>query len=331
MNVIEPRQDTDQARREEWLQQRLEHVTATDAARIITGKGFDVYLDKKQLTGQKESPEHFFWGHKLQIPILEGYADRVGKAIIHADPWAIEVHPEAPLFSASLDARWRDDDQRPVDAKNIGVLDSSIWGDEWGSLIPDYYMIQLQLQMAVTSTPAADLAVLFGGRKLRVYQAERDDGIIADVMTYCDEWWQKHIVEGVQPAVDGSDSYTSFLARTKQTSDLIVDAGPAELEWIARLREARATKQAAEAVESEAANHLKTAIGEHGGIQAPGFRATFKKAKDSSVLDKDALIDELEAQLVARAYPRSDLLNLRNSLTSIRPGSRSFRPTWKDQ
>jgi len=342
MDGIELEVKLEEAQRARWLALRLNHLTGTDLAKIMAGKEMEVWLDKKQQSTRGEAPEYFYWGNKLQPKILEGYADKVGQPIEHADPYDLIENPHQPLFSVSLDARWTQGDKRCVDAKNVGYMDAMVWGPPGSTLIPDAYYVQLQMQMAATDTPFADLAALFGGRKLAVYTIERDQALIDDLYNIGLAWWQKHIVGDTTPPVEGTDTWLKYLASRRQTSNQVVEATEADVPWVVQLREARLTGTQAEALEKEARAHLELSIGEHAGMAGPGFKLSFRKSTDSNKVDWQKVAEQLVDALVEAAEEKWGSVQARESAsteyrtiveahTKIVPGTRRFLPTFKEQ
>lgn len=316
-------------RRAEWLELRRQHITSTDTAKILGvsehGAAIDVWLDKRNAAEQAPPPEWMEWGNRLQPAILEGYADKVQVPIQHVDPYGLIRSDQHPLFAASLDARWTQGDQRPVDAKNVGFLRAELWGDEWTDQIPADYIVQLQHQMLVTNTPVADLAALFGGRLLRVYRVQRDEEIIQAILEAGTNFWLRYIEPGTQPPVDASATWTKLLNASIQRTQQIIEAGPQEQAWAADLREADLRYIAAETKYDELANNLRAAIGEHAGMKGPGFRIAFKQSKPTTKIEWEQVAMEL-AQLAGPDAFKSAV----EGHTSTKPGVRSFRVTWTE-
>src|SRR5439155_1672483 len=80
--------------------------------------------------------------------------------------------------------------------------DLSEWDD---GQFPLAYELQVQQQLAVTGRDHAHIVVL--GPRFEIVErvAERDDSFIHDMVDFLGPWWQKHIVDGVEPAAN-SDS-----------------------------------------------------------------------------------------------------------------------------
>lgn len=301
--------------REHWLEQRRKHITGTDLAKILGvsrfGGPMDVYLDKRGLAQDSDSQAKRA-GRHFERAILTMYADEMGEPIEFARPYELIECPAFPLLAVSLDARRAQGDRRPVDAKNVRVKGPD-WGEPGTDQFPVYYVTQLVAQMACVEAPAADLAVVFSGQDFAPYHLDRDIGLEITVLREAELFWENHVLAGVPPAVDGSDSWSRYLASRRQSLADTLDSTPDLDEWACRLVEARRLIEAAEAKEVLAANHIKAAIGEHAGIKGAGWQATYRAAKDT---------EKTDWQAVARALnPPAELIAKH---TEVKPGSRRF-------
>jgi putative phage-type endonuclease len=289
-------QETMEQRRNGWLEERRKAIGGTDVAAILGlskwSSPMQVWLNKRGMTEASDNPQ-MAWGRRLERPILEGYADHVGHPITFANPYEFLKSPVVKVLGASLDARWADGDQRPVDAKNIRWKNQQDFGEAGSDIIPIYYACQLAVQMHVTDTPTADLAVLFSGQQLEVFTLYRDMEVESMILEKVEAWWERHIVQGIPPEVDGSKATTEYLTRRFQkNSDLILPATPEALEAAKRLAEVRARAKEVETEQARLENILKGIIGESAGIAGV---CTWKKAQDSSSTDWKAVAAELGA------------------------------------
>jgi predicted phage-related endonuclease len=321
--------DVERKRRElEWRERRRGVIPSTLLPAVMGlpgayGSPMAAWLHAKNAVEEGETPEWMEWGKRLQGPILIGYSERVGAPIDFVDEFDFYVSPACRYLGASLDARWSLGDRRPVDAKNIGFRDDQ-WGEDLTDEMPGRYIVQLHVQMDVTETQVADLAVLFGGREQGIFRTERDEEIIAGAREAATVFMERYVLADVPPPVDGSDEWTRFLASRKpRFSDYIEVSKLAEADQAAILRAYRKLK-AAKAVgkrgkEAEAlwGNHLRAAIGEHHGLILPnGKKVHFKPNKDGVQEDLDAEL----AELARRAGV--DLATFRKAYQTTKPGNR---------
>lgn len=323
--------ETIEARRQGWLEQRRRAIGGTDVAAILGLSKFrspmQVWLEKKGLAETTQN-EAMAWGKRLERSILEGYADAVGHPIVFADPYEFMVSQQVPILGASLDARWADDDQRPVDAKNTRFKGPD-WGEAGSDQIPVYYACQLAVQMHVTDAPAADLAVLFSGQQFERFTIHRDMDLERTIIERVHVWWERHIVQDVPPEVDGSKGTSEWIAkRFRQATDVMIQPTPELSEHARQLASIKAELKRMEAEEARHANALKSAIGEGKGILG---LCTWTQNKDSVKLDAEAYAQALEQRLMTDYGMTSGAIHaLRAVHTITKPGARTLRLTLKE-
>lgn len=337
METSERSTETD--RLEAWLSARRNHVTSTDLASILClddayGSPIDVWMDKRGLAQRSALlPEWLEWGHRLQSAILGGYAQRVGQPIEEIDPYTLFEVPGFPLLAASLDGRWATGDRRCVDAKNVAFLPADKWGDEFTDRMPQRFYVQLQAQMMATETNVADLAVLAGGNRMRIYRAHADEALQGFLRDAAGHFWRSYVETGLEPPIDGSEGWTRYLATRGQATEIVLASTPQVDDWARGLRAVQQQIARLEELEALAKNTLRAAIGDHAGLQGPWGRISYRQNKAKVALDKDAYIAGLEA-IIARGRakkPKAEAEALRATLTTNKPGDRPLRPVWKDE
>lgn len=345
---------TEAERLERWLAARREVVTSTGLAALMGvpgayGAPISEFLEKLGRSERGDPPEYIEWGKMLQRPTLIGYSEREGVAIDLIDEYEFVWSGTSRYLGTSLDARVQGHDERCVDAKNIGVQDPVDWGEPYSDQVPARYVVQLHGQMEATDTKVADLAVLFGGRKLVIYRIERDEEIIAACREAAEQFMKGHVIPAVQaitagedpmryaPPVDGSEEWRKFLSSRKQRFKDYLDVAAlpdAEaatiIEWATKLEAAKERKEEVTLEESTAANHLRQIIGEHAGIVGPFGRIHYKRSKDGETFDAEGYIRYLEqiAMRSAGAHaPALDRVKAKR-YTTPKPGNRPLLPKW---
>lgn len=311
-------------KRELWLAERRRHITATDVAAILGVSPWrtqmQVWLDKKGLIEQQDS-EAMRWGRKLERIILEVYSESVGEEL-RLFEYVFTPSTVQPLLGASLDAQWVGGDHRPVDAKNVRYKDPKYWGNPETGDVPTYYAAQLAVQMHVTDTECADLAVLFSGNRAERFTVERDKELEEIILEQVGEWWERHIVKDEPPPVDGSERTRKWLTSRFQKSTGLMIPPKAEhyayARRIARIKDFQ-KRMAEERARCEAV--LMEAIGAAEGLEG---LATWKFDKESKALDEDAYIRELERIITGIPGLGISVNDLRESFTKPKPPVRRF-------
>jgi putative phage-type endonuclease len=323
---------TEEQRIEAWLADRRSGIGGSEVAAIILApedrprwcSPINVWLDKKGMAEHREN-NAMRAGKRFERTILEMYSDQVGQPIEFADHWAFLRDPELHLLGASLDARWAAGDRRPVDAKNIRYKDGSKWGDAGSEQMPLYYACQLTVQMMVTGTEVSDLAVLFSGQDLENFHAYYDPETAAIIRERVAVWWERHIVQGHQPEMDGTDAASDYLRkRFARATDRTVEPTQQVLDLIRQRREAYAAEQAAKLVRQEAENKIKAFMGDAQAI--PGL-CTWKNNRGSTEVNHEGALLELLSTLERQGVKgvRQTAQTILEQFTTTTTGARVLR------
>lgn len=331
----------EKAAEERWLAARRQVVTSTEVAALMGipgayGSRMGIFLEKQGKAERGETPDWMEWGKRIQQATLIGYAEREGVPLELVDEFDFRRSSTCQYLGASLDARWQTRDLRCVDAKNIGFADPEEWGDEYTDEFPARYVAQGHVQMEVTGTAVFDLAVLFGGRKLAIYRAQRDEEIIAACREVATRFMEQHVQRDIPPPVDASDEWTRFLNSRKQRYERYLEIGAMEpaaaaeaARWVERLQKAKEAKDAIEMEEQLAANHVRAIIGENAGLIGPFGRLHYKQNKPKTLFDAGGYIAHLEGLLGVAGIGLDDLSKVRSAkFTSTVPGARPLSPKW---
>lgn len=180
-----------------------------------------------------------------------------------------------------------------VEAKSPRVLDPGEgWGEAGTDRVPMYYLVQIVWQMAVLDVDAADLAAF--GRVTsdwRVYHFDRRERVERAVVDRVRDWYERHVVEGAPPPIDGSDACGRLLGRVHgQPTREWVTATAADVALARDLARTRA--QLAELTErAKSLQHqLQDRIGAAHGIRTDeGPIATWGPRKGAARIDTEAL------------------------------------------
>lgn len=308
----------------EWHAERRKGIGASDVPAIAgispSAKPIDVWLQKVGLAEPSEDTPLMRWGRLLEPVIADEFAAqtgrkvrRLGRAVRYRD-W--------PILFAHLDRR--------VDGGGILECKSSMtthgWGESGSADVPDHVALQVQAQLAAANQEVAHVAALIGYRDFRVYEILRDRELFEDaILPLLREFWRLVETE-TPPDPDGSEAYDGFLRRRNAADDGSVRVATPEEQLVAAAL-ADVTRQKARLEESEKRlkQRLMDAMGPLSVLEGPGWRVTWKKAKDS---------ERVKWELVAQAYRRlveevaadraSDLDAIQSLYTETKAGNRPF-------
>lgn len=192
--------------REEWLKARRSCIGASDAAAVCGmsaatwgATALQVYLDKLGLLPEQETNIAMRMGIALEPLLSELYSETTGKALII--PPQMQRHKDFPWIGCNPD-RYCKDEARNVQLK-VSYANSDEWGDPGTDQVPEYYLIQISHEMAVTGLPITDLAVLFKhSNTFAIYTIPRNEELIATIVEIETEFWQEHVLKQIPPDPD---------------------------------------------------------------------------------------------------------------------------------
>jgi predicted phage-related endonuclease len=302
------------------------------------GGPLSVYLDKIGASEQREGASMAMQsGLRAQGMILRWYADIVGEPLWIApdDQYDLVVSPRHPHLAASLDARWLRGDKRPVDAKNIRYQ-TAAWGAAGTDEIPNDYALQLAVQMLATTTPRADLAVLFSGQDMTIYGTAADERIETAILERVDDFWRNHVEPRIPPPPDASEECAAYLAATFKQADkdiVRVEAGSEADRAAHQLRRVRDELKRLEEQKALYENALKAAIGAHAGLTGAWGTIRWSQNKDTETFDGSGYAKELELIVAeARGLSTDELREqLGKRYRGVRPGARPFVTRFKNE
>ncbi len=230
-----------------WLAARKTGIGGSDIAAILGVSPYksavDVFLDKSGQTPDSEMNEAMFWGTVLEDVVAKHYQEitsvkvqRIGDLIRHPQhTWMIGNIDRAIVTPGS---RARFDTGRLLGAD--GILEcktaSAYKAGEWGTpddddAVPTNYAAQCMWYLGISGLEWCDVAVLIGGQKYLVKRIERDEDTIKGMIERAEEFWFKHIIEGIPPEPkDGDDAIKLF----PRDSGRIIEANPKTLDLLSR-------------------------------------------------------------------------------------------------
>jgi len=215
---------------EEWLIARSGGIGGSDAGTIC---GVNKYKSAYALWAEKaglvendfEGNEATKWGHRLERPVAEGYAEDYNKAVVE---WPVILKSKVrgrEFMFANLDflivepsdefpagrvQTWRFDTPPPnilgiLEVKTAAIASPGNPAAWYGDRIPETYMLQGYHYGVVTGYTSVTFAALVGGSGLQVREMHWDENIAENMIIAENQFWD--LVEtGVAPPADGSDA-----------------------------------------------------------------------------------------------------------------------------
>lgn len=263
------------ASHEEWKELRSHYIGGSDAAAVV---GLNAFSSPYALWAEKTGKAPGFSGNLatevgtyLEEFVAQKFAAETGKKVRKSNqsffnsdyPWAI----------ANIDREIIGEDAG-LEIKTTSELNMKKFR---GGEYPANYYCQCVHYMAMTGKQRWYLAVLIGNRDFRWFTIERDEAEIAALMAAEADFWEM-VKNNTPPVADGSQATTAAIKTIYAESN--EDTVDLTLENTALAQYIALGKQIAEleAMRDEAANKIKSFMGDAGGGECDGFRVSWKSS-----------------------------------------------------
>ncbi|KWK63347.1 YqaJ viral recombinase family protein [Burkholderia stagnalis] len=299
--------------RDGWLAVRRTGIGGSDAAAAV---GLNPYMSALELwldkTGRAEgmprpdpadTTSPTYWGTLLEPIVAAAYTAATGNRVRKVN--AELRHSSIPWMLANID-------REIVGVRDVQILECKTAGEYgarlWRDGPPEYVLLQVQHQLAVTGKTAAHVAVLICGQALEVHRIERDDALIGRLIELEARFW-RFVETDTPPPADGSESADRALRHlypgNGETIDFSDDHRLSSV--FADLIAVRAEIETRQQLEAQFKQTLQQAMGDATRAVFETGSVSFKRSKDSSTVDLERLLadhPEFEAQY-ARSKPGS--------------------------
>ncbi|WP_342618399.1 lambda-exonuclease family protein [Rhodoferax sp. GW822-FHT02A01] len=285
--------------RDEWLSVRKGGIGSSDAAAAV---GLNPYQSPLELwmikTGRdadlpKPDPTDdtsaVFFGNLLEPIVSSLYVKRTGNRVRRVN--AVLQHPEEPWMLANIDREVLGDPSVNIlECKTTGINGAKLWNDG----VPEYIQLQVMHQLSVTGKQAADVAVLICGQELQIHRIERDEAMIQQLIELERQFW-RCVQTDEPPPADGSESadvalrclYPQDSGQTLDfTHDMVMSATFSDLLAI------RAHLQTCVELEAQLKQRIQERMGDASRAVFDGGSVSWKRSKDGSMLDTEALLKD---------------------------------------
>lgn len=287
------------ATRDEWLARRTVGISASDVGAVLGFSEYatpwEVWADKtglrpSQVSADKEAIQ---LGHDLEEWLLNKAAERTGQPVRRTSH-QLYAHPHHPWRMASPDGEAGPvDNPFGIEAKTAGL--ASGWGVPTGwtdSRAPLGYEFQCRWQMHVLGWSKVVLIGLIAGVGVRHYTYTRDLAIEADMVAQVEEWYRRHLVEGVEPPVGPRDSaLMDDLYPTCEGGSVALDDDPDIAELLYAYAEGLSRQTAGKAQKDTAGAAIKRKLGDRAVGTVRNKPVVTWNAKKADVRWRDLLTD----------------------------------------
>ncbi len=237
------------------------HDTAALAGHSPYLTPMQVYMNKVGLEQDLEG-EHLQWGLALEGPIVDEYCARESISMV-VESFALSE--DYDFLGCSPDGM-NGGRKIGMDAKNVRFKTDE-WGEPGTDEVPKHLLWQAHHMLTVTGFKRWDIAALFSGCKLEIFQIDRDQELCDIIVDMAGSFWNNHVQPRIEPAFDGSEAAASYLLKKYPKGQEIVRMADADESQL--MRELKAVldnqKQLDELV-NEIKNKIKDKIGSDKGI-----------------------------------------------------------------
>ena len=244
-------------------EERQTSLHSTDVSAILNlnhrRTGHTVFLEKQGRLEPWTGNDATDMGNWLEPSILNIAESELGPLNRNVVCRATTV--DCPLV-ATLDAQFVD--AKPiVEAKTSGIVGPVYgeWGDEGSDVVPQQYLVQASVQMLCSGAELVHLYALLGGRGIVRYRILRDDELIAVIVDQWSQWWDGHIIKGIEPERTAAVPM-EVVKRLRRKPNTEVALNGDSLSLVAEWESARAAKSAAEKALEAAQSNLLMLLGD---------------------------------------------------------------------
>lgn len=210
-----------------WLAERKKGVTATDAAKLMSGASWMNLWAHKTNRMEKENlddNERVQWGNLMEPVILQAYSsERYAGREVYPSGCLVRSN-DYPWLLATLDARTTHPEFGliPLDAKNA----DKFMEERWAEGPPEQYAWQIRTQAVIEDTVASSIACALGGNRLLWADDVQTAANVEHILAVTEKFWW-HVANDVPPdAFDGSPETKKALDATfTRVSDGEIELG----------------------------------------------------------------------------------------------------------
>lgn len=285
-----------------WLEERKKGIGGSDVAGILGlskwSTPYSIYADKRGESEQTETNVDMLIGTMVEPWLFDEYKRVTGLDVQKVSN--ILYDAEYPFLLANVDGLL---DDRVVEFKT--ARDDSEWGDPGTDQCPASYVLQVQHYMRVANRPMCDLGVLFKNSRtpeIVLYRIERDDDLLALIVPKLVEFW-RCVQEGIAPAaVSSADATWKY----KKSEPVAVEADDSVAGCVAELKRIKMDIAMLESKQDAYEARIKEYMQNADTLKAGSkVLATWKKSRDSQMIDADKLRAEMPDIVKAYSKPKA--------------------------
>lgn len=271
-----------------WLDLRNKGIGGSDAG-VIAGVNpwkspWKLWMEK---TGQAEPDdlsdnEAVYWGTALEPLVADRFTEVTGKKV-HKQ--GMVVSDKYPWLFANVDRLVVGEDSG-LEIKTANARAEDAWS---GDNIPDSYYLQCQHYMLVTGLSKWYIACLIGGQHFVYKEIPRNEEDIKLLFKMEKDFWEKNVVGGEMPSVDGSSDCQEALKEKFHGWQTEPVELPAAEEALTDYDDAKQAYDSAKTFFEAAKNRLCSILGDNEVGMCNGRKFTWKTQEGRVTIDRKKL------------------------------------------
>lgn len=224
----------------EALAIRAHRIGASELAQALGlspyGGPFDVFARIVCNIQRADSPE-FASGRRLERAVLDYYEETFGTILIR-DPGP-RVHPRLDFLSCTPDAETQ---TGCINVQAKTDRDRSAWGEPGTDQVPVHIAVQVQCEMAILECTITHVPVYFkGADSWETFIVPRDQAVIDHLERGAADFWNRHVIGGEMPPLDGGNAAASYLRKRYPGGAPLAVATPEQRAMVTAYSEQKAT------------------------------------------------------------------------------------------
>lgn len=280
---------------ETWKSVRNKTIGGSDSATIV---GMNPYQSAYNLWAIKTNKVPEFEGNLatevgtyLEDFVAKLFEKESGKKVRRKN--AIIYNDAYPFAHANVDRMIVDEDAlleiKTTDSMNLKKFKNGEF--------PDRFYVQIMHYLAVTGKQKGYLAVLIGNKEFKWFEVERDEGEIDALMKSEADFWNGHVLAGIPPMADGTES------TSKTISTIYPESNGDSVSLMAYENDMHQYMSLGELIDSmkeqreEIANRIKAYMGEAGRGESNKYKVTWTASSRSTFDHKRFLADHPQMDL----------------------------------
>lgn len=253
-------------------------------------------------------------------------------------------HPEFDYMAGHIDGVVFDHHGEVIgfaDAKTSSMMRLKEWGDAGSDHIPMEYQFQFAfygelLRLKLGRAVPCYVPVLIGGNDDRVYKVEHSESMVADLFPILHEFWNENVKAEVPPSAEPTELGKKALSKLYPEDTGEVLQADEQLTILAEtLKVHKQEFKEAEDNKTASENQIKDQMGDASRLEGNGWYLTWKKSKDSTGIDWEAVVMELLLwhigeepliEMTEESYRLLDTITEKHIITT-KKGGRKFLTT----